>query len=78
MANQPQRENKVPVSKTGNPTPWQPHDDPAEGRRDIEESNRQASQSQPTRLRNSNKIEDDFEPSDSGPEYFGVARKPLS
>ncbi|HEX4923695.1 MAG TPA: hypothetical protein VFV50_06400 [Bdellovibrionales bacterium] len=57
-----------------NPGNWQPHDEPAEGSRDIEESNRQASQSRPprlTRAMESGPVNDDFEPSDSGPEYFG-------
>ncbi len=55
-----------------NPSPWQPHDDPAEGSREIEESNRQASESQPGRY---SKVavnqSPEVEPSDSGPEYFG-------
>jgi hypothetical protein len=62
-----------PASKRSHPTVWQPHDDPAEGSREIEESNRQASQSQPNRFsRVSRSVgSNEVEPSDSGPEYFG-------
>ena len=64
--------HKETVNVPKNPAPWQPHDEPAEGSRDIEESNRQASRSQPARY--SDVAVDhspEIEPSDSGPEYFG-------
>ncbi len=55
-----------------NPSPWQPHDEPAEGSRAIEESNRQASRSMPVKYSKlAIDISSGAEPSDSGPEYFG-------